>query len=131
MQQLRAKTKSLTFPSLSKARYSFIQLSRPGRQWRERKCPIVKTVAKGDLNPGSLDYESGVLSLSYRAPLHWYTHINSAPETTKMNSSNIRDKLASGWAFNTISRQTVWKIKTISDQFNAKLQQNLFETHSR
>ena len=39
-QQLRAKAKSLTFPPLSIARYSFIQLSEQGRQWRERKCPI-------------------------------------------------------------------------------------------
>ena len=46
-QQLRAKTKSLTFPPLSIARY-----------WRERKCPIFETVAKGDSNPGSLDCES-------------------------------------------------------------------------
>ena len=30
-QQLRAKTKSLTFPPLSTARYSFIQLSQQGR----------------------------------------------------------------------------------------------------
>ena len=67
-QQLRAKTKSLTFPTLSIARHSFIQLSQQGRQWRERKCPISETVAMGDLNPGSLDCESGVLPLSYRAP---------------------------------------------------------------
>ena len=67
-QQLRAKTKSLTFPPLSIARYSFIQLSQQGRQWRERKCPIFETVAKGDSNPGSLDCESGILPLSYRAP---------------------------------------------------------------
>ena len=60
MQQLRAKTKSLTF------RYSFIQLSEQERQWRERKCPIFDTVAKGDLNPGSLYCESGILPLSYR-----------------------------------------------------------------
>ena len=39
-QQLRAKTKSLTCPPLSIARYSFIQLSQLGPQWRERKCPI-------------------------------------------------------------------------------------------
>ena len=32
MQQLRATTKSLTFPPLSIARYSFIQLSRLGRR---------------------------------------------------------------------------------------------------
>ena len=28
-------------------RYSFIQLSQLGRQWRERNCPIIETVAKG------------------------------------------------------------------------------------
>ena len=64
-QQLRAKVKSLTFPPLSIARYSFIQLS---EQWRERKCPIFETVTQGDSNPGSLDCESGILPLSYRAP---------------------------------------------------------------
>ena len=67
-QQLRAKAKSLTFPPLSIARYSFIQLSEQGRQWRERKCPIFETVTKWDANPGSLDCESGILPLSYRAP---------------------------------------------------------------
>ncbi len=67
-QQLRAKTKSLTCPPLSIARYSFIQLSQLGPQWRERKCPIFETVAKGDSNPGSLDCESSILPLSYRAP---------------------------------------------------------------
>ncbi len=66
-QQLRAKAKSLTFPPLSIARYSFIQLSEQWRQWRERKCPIFETLAKGDSNPGSLDCESGMLPLSYRA----------------------------------------------------------------
>ena len=68
MQQLRATTKSLTCQPLSIARYSFIQLSQLGRQWRERKCPIFETVAKRDSNPGSLDCESGILPLSYRAP---------------------------------------------------------------
>ena len=68
MLQLRAKTKSLACPPLSIARYSFIQQSHLGRQWRERKCPIFETVAKGDSNPGSLDCESGILPLSYRAP---------------------------------------------------------------
>ena len=52
MQQLRATTKSLRFPPLSIARYSFIQLSRQGRQCRERKCPIFETVAKGGFEPG-------------------------------------------------------------------------------
>ena len=46
-QQLRAKTKSLTFPPLSIACYSFIQRSQLGRQRRERKRPIFETVAKG------------------------------------------------------------------------------------
>ena len=68
MQQLRATTRSLIFPPLSIARYSFIQLSRLGRQQRERKCPIFETVAKWDSNPGSLDCESGILPLNYRAP---------------------------------------------------------------
>ena len=63
-QQLRAKTKSLTFPPLSIARYSLIQLSQQGHQWRERKCPIFETVPKEDSNPGSLDCESGVLVTS-------------------------------------------------------------------
>ena len=67
-QQLRAKAKSLTFPPLSIARCSFIQLSEQGRQCRERKCPIFETVTKRDSNPGSLDCESGILPLSYRAP---------------------------------------------------------------
>ena len=67
-QQLRDKTKSLIFPPPSIARYSFIQLSQQGHQWRERKCPIFETVAKGDSNPCSLDCESGVLPLSYHAP---------------------------------------------------------------
>ena len=70
MQQLRAMTKSLTCQSLSIARYSFIQLSQQGRQWRERKCPIFDTVAKQDSNPGSLDCKSGILPLSYRAPFN-------------------------------------------------------------
>ena len=69
-QQLRAKAKSLTFPPLSM--YSFIQLSEQGRQWRERKFPIFETVTKGDSNPGSLDCESGILPLSYRATKIFY-----------------------------------------------------------
>ena len=61
--------KSLTFPPLSIAMYSFIKLSQLGLQWRERKRPIFETVAKGDSNTGSLDCESGILPLSYRASL--------------------------------------------------------------
>ena len=50
MLQLRAKTKSLTCPPLSIARYSFIQLSQQGRQWRERKCPIFDHMRHGTLS---------------------------------------------------------------------------------
>ena len=72
MQQLCAKTKSRTFPPRSIARYSFIQLRQLGCQWRERKCPIFKMVANRDSNPGSLDCESAILRLSYRAPRSRY-----------------------------------------------------------
>ena len=74
-QQLRAKTKSLAFPPLFIARYSFIQLSQQGHQWRERKCPIFEMVPKGDSNPGSLDRESGILPLNYRSPSHFFLSI--------------------------------------------------------
>ena len=76
-QQLRAKAKSLTCPPLSIARYSFIQLSEQWRQWRERKCPIFETVTKRDSNPGSLDCESGIPPLSYRAIFNvlLYVHV--------------------------------------------------------
>ena len=92
-QQLRAKTKPLTFPPLSIVRYSFKHLNQLGRQWRERKCPIFETVAKGDSNPGSLDRESGILLLNYRAPLmrgymhaHLHAHTNMYTCTlTKMH----------------------------------------------
>ena len=76
-QQLRAKTKKLTFPPLPMTRYSFIQLSEQGHQWRERKGPIFETVAKGDSNPGSLDCETGILPLSYRtAQKRWKQVLN-------------------------------------------------------
>ena len=80
MRQLRATTKSLTFPPMSIARYSFIQLSQLGRQWRERKCPIFETVTKGDTNPCSLDCESGILPLSYRAPQYRVAKLHNRPD---------------------------------------------------
>ena len=89
--QLRAKTKSLTFPPLSIARYSFIQLSQQGRQWRERKCPIFETVANGDSNPRSLDCESCILPLSYRAP--WTADENVDIDTTTKSLDNLIWKL--------------------------------------
>ena len=48
MQQLRAMNKSLASPPLPIARYSFKQLSQLGRQWRERKCPVLETLAWGN-----------------------------------------------------------------------------------
>ena len=52
-QQLRAKMYySLTFPPLSIARYSFIQLSGLRTSWRERTCPNFETVANGGFEPG-------------------------------------------------------------------------------
>ena len=52
MQQFRATTKSLTFTPLSIARYSFIQLSRQGRQWREGKMANLPNGSKGGFEPG-------------------------------------------------------------------------------
>ncbi len=42
MQQLRAKTKSLTFPPLSIARYSFVQLSEMGRRGENENAKTSK-----------------------------------------------------------------------------------------
>ena len=65
MQQLR-NDYSLTCAPLSIARYSFIQLSQIGRRGEE-EMPTLLNGIKG--NPGSLDCESGILPLSYSAPL--------------------------------------------------------------
>ena len=94
MQQLRAKTKSLACPPLSIARYSFIQLSQLGRQWRERKCPNFETVAKVDSNPGSLDCESGTLPLSYHAP-RFIQMLAQVTEPTLFSKSNCISEKAS------------------------------------
>ena len=102
MQQLRATTKSLTCPPLSIARYSFIQLSQQGRQWRERKCPIFDTVAKQDSNAGSLGCESGILPLSYRAPRDWFIDnsiiINSGETFPVHNVINDHRHAINSWA---------------------------------
>ena len=38
-------------------------------KWRERKCsPMFRNSSKDYSNPGSLDWESGILLLSYHAP---------------------------------------------------------------
>ena len=60
---------SLTFPLLSIARYLFKQLSRLGYCGENENAKILKRWQTGDSNPGSLDCESGILPLSYRAPL--------------------------------------------------------------
>ena len=75
-QQLPATAKSLTFPPLSIARYSFIQLSQLGHQWRERKCPFFETVAKEDSNPDSLDCESNA-ELPCSTKNRWTSHANT------------------------------------------------------
>ena len=66
MQQLR-NDYSLTFPPLSIARYSFIQLSRLRRREVKENAQTSKRYQR-DSNPGSLDCESGILPLSHRAP---------------------------------------------------------------
>ena len=68
MQQLLANT---IFTHISTAVYTQLLIytaERTDASWRERKCPIFQTVAKGDSNPGSLDCESGILPLSYCSP---------------------------------------------------------------
>ena len=59
MQQLR-NDYSLTFPPLSIARYSFIQLSRLRRREVKENAQTSKRQQRGS-NPGSLDFESGIL----------------------------------------------------------------------
>ena len=60
---------SLTFPTLSIARYSFIQLSELGcRRDLEKKMPKLRNGSKGDASPGCLDCKSGILPLIDRAP---------------------------------------------------------------
>ena len=94
MQQLHTKTKSLSFPPLSMARYSFIQLSQLGRQWRERKCPIFDTVAKQDSNGGSLDRESGILPRS--------NLLNHVFRKSTMNNCLFLGKKLTCWKINII-----------------------------
>ena len=67
MHQLRATTISLTFPPLSIARYSLIQLSEQGRQWRERKCPIFGTAAKRRFELRITCLRVRILPVNYRA----------------------------------------------------------------
>ena len=64
MHQLRAMTKSLAFPPLSMAMYSFIQLS--GHHGETENAQTLKRWQREDSNPGCLDCESGILPLSYQ-----------------------------------------------------------------
>ena len=66
MQQLR-NDYSLTFPSLSIARYSFIQLSRLRRREEKENEQTSKRQQRG-FEPGLSHCGSGILPLSYRAP---------------------------------------------------------------
>ena len=62
-QQLRANTKSLTFPPL----YSQVLIytaESTGASMERTKMPNLRNGSKGDSNPGSLDCESDVLPLS-------------------------------------------------------------------
>ena len=65
MQQL-CNANSLTFPTLSIARHSFIQLNGLKRR-EENENAQTSNGNQGDSNPGSLDCESVILTLSYRA----------------------------------------------------------------
>ena len=75
MQQLR-NDYSLTFPPLSIARYSFIQLSEQGRLWSERKCPNFETVTTGIRTRALSIASPAFYQLSYRAP-----HVRNHPVT--------------------------------------------------
>ena len=44
------------------------------RQWRERKCPIFKTVTRWDSSPDSLDCESGILPPSLAVSVLHFDH---------------------------------------------------------
>ena len=58
---------SLAFPQLSIAKNSFLQLSKLGRRGETESTQTSKGSKGDDSNPGSLDCESGILLLSYRA----------------------------------------------------------------
>ena len=71
-QQVRAKTKSLTFPPL----YSHVLIytaESTGASMERTKMPNLRNGSKGDSNPGSLDCESGNLPLSYNVTMVMYT----------------------------------------------------------
>ena len=90
MQQL-LNDYSLTFPPLSIPINSFIQLSGPGRQWRERKRPIIEKVGKG-IRTRTLSIASPTFSLRATA-LHSRRTRASCSEAiavTLLNSSPQR-----------------------------------------
>ena len=64
MQQLRAMTKSLTFPPDT----HIYRAESTGASMERTKIPNFRNGSKEDSNPGSLDCEFGILPLSYRAP---------------------------------------------------------------
>ena len=77
-QQLRAKTKSLTFPPLSIARLLIYTAESTGASMERTKMPNLRNSTKEGFEPGLTlrdrhDCESDILSMSYRAPLIPYT----------------------------------------------------------
>ena len=82
--QLRAKTKSLTFPPLSIARYSCIQLSVLWHRGDNENARASKQQQKA-FAPG-LSWEPGILPLSYQAPQKYVTQ---HPKTRSLSEKLI------------------------------------------
>ena len=77
--EITRKDYSLTFPAPPIARYSFIQLG--GVVERTKMCNL-RNGSKGDSNTGSLDFESGILPLNYRAPQRYLRAVSNFQKKT-------------------------------------------------
>ena len=128
-QQLRAKTKSFTFPPLTIARCVLIYTAEStGASMERTKMPNVRNGSKGDSNPDSLDCESGILPLSYhciRANLGDRRTRHILSETyyyvlkDSVTESLIEFKHVSGWQTHTRTRirtHTYMYISEITEQ---------------
>ena len=114
MQQLR-NDYSLTFPPLSIARYSFIQLSRlRRRELKWKKMPKLRNGNNGDSNPGSLDCESGILPTELpRSTEMWIMKIWPLFHVSRWRWAIIAHLLTSRFDFdNNIMFQFVTRITT-------------------
>ena len=72
-----------------------------GASWREWRCPNFETVTKRGPNPGSLDCESGILTLSYHAEKTWQDCLKSGGPRTGKSSvflHNQRTHLPAIWS---------------------------------